>query len=151
MKRCLIIGAVLFSLFLSGCGAEMNSLMAGIGIGIESAKIANDNLEKSLIEADKKQTEINKLVAIANTFLDTNDPNDVDNIAILLNTLGGIDPNDTVKLNEVITSAIEAYEEGNTTLGVVKEKAKEPSYWLALVLAATAGYQKKRRMDEAKK
>jgi len=49
----------------------------------------------------------------------------------------------------IIETAVQAAMDANSWTEWSKEKAKTPSWWIASVLAVIAGYQKKKRMDEA--
>ena len=121
------------SIGASGCsGTETAAFLAGAGAMAEGIELANANMEK-----------VDEINALAEKFLKSNDPND---IAELLVTLNAIDPN-AANMSELIATAVEKYEEGHSLINGVKENAKKPSYWVALVMMLTAAYQKKRRMD----
>ena len=133
---CLMVLLFLGMIFIAGCtGGETAAALGGLGAGIEIAKISNERLLDTIQEADTIQVNLQKVVDSAEGAL-KNDPNA---IAALLAAISQDDA------NNIIAQALETYSQSKGTVETIKEKAKDPAWWAAFVLALTAAYQKYQR------
>ncbi len=141
MKYHLISLMMIFGLFLGGCGSveSVGYFLGGLKTGIQLAEKTTEELNKATADANDLQIKIKEASNSAKSILAIADPNDIALIAELIKS----DPN---SIENIITGVIEIYNNTHGAIATVKEKSREPSYWVALLLGMTAAYQKYRRI-----
>jgi len=139
--KALYITMIVAICVVAGCGSaeSVGYFLGGLETGVTLAKNTTEKLNETIADANETNDRLIAIKATAEGIIKDLDPNQLAVVAELLKQ----DPN---QVENIVTGIIETYNEANGAVATIKEKSKQPSYWIALVAALTAAYQKRKRM-----
>lgn len=137
MKKVLIVCVIVCLPMLAGCLESVGYFSAGAVAATELAKI---QIEEAAAAMEEHRLVLDNLKAA----IETGSLDDAMAVAAMIPA----DPADQAKIEQIVIDAMTAYHNANSIGAAAKEQAKEPGWYVALVLGLTAAYQKYRRKEE---